>query len=189
MLHKHLFKKYLLISIVFVASATVGFMVLFFAHRWYKLTAEKKASIKKKETPLAYLQSTAGYIALSKNGVVLYKIRSADIPHPAITMFQPIHHTEYQTGQKIGYTVLERTLTFILLLQDLGYSVETVAIDSVDMIACKIKGVEVVFSQTRPTEMQAHEARQIIRQIKAGVMRIKRLDLRFDKPVVQLIGT
>jgi hypothetical protein len=79
-----------------------------------------------------------------------------------------------------------RTLGFISLLADEGYVVETVAIDSVDMIACKTKGFEVAFSQTRPVEQQQHEVRQIIRQIKAGALRIERLDLRFDKPVVQL---
>ena len=63
---------------------------------------------------------------------------------------------------------------------------ETVAIDSVDMIACKTKGFEIAFSQTRPVDLQIHEVRQIIRQIKVGALQVERLDLRFEKPVVQL---
>jgi hypothetical protein len=162
--------------------------MLFFAHRWYKVTTEKKSIVKKKETPLAYLQSTAGYLALSKTGNVLYKERSDDIPKPEISFYQPIHHTDYQAGEKVGFSALGRALQFILVMQDLGYGVETVAIDSVDMIACKTKGFEVIFSQTRPMEEQTHEVRQIIRQVKVGALRIRRVDLRFDKPVVQLFN-
>ena len=54
------------------------------------------------------------------------------------------------------------------------------------MIACKTRGFEVVFSQSRPVDLQSHEVKQITRQIKVGALRIERLDLRFDKPVVKL---
>ena len=139
-----------------------------------------------KEKPIAYLKTDYGYMALSKDGVIVMKERALDIPHPSISFYQIIHHSEYQVGQHIGFTAVERTLIFLALLEDEGYQTETVAIDSVDMIACKTKGFEVAFSQTRPIDLQVHEMRQIIRQIKAGALRIGRLDLRFDKPVVQL---
>lgn len=139
-----------------------------------------------KEKPFAYLQSDLGYFVLSKKGTILSKERSQDHPSPSIMFYQTLHHVAYQMGQKIGFSAIMRTLGFISLLADEGYVVETVAIDSVDMIACKTKGFEVAFSQTRPVEQQQHEVRQIIRQIKAGALRIERLDLRFDKPVVQL---
>jgi hypothetical protein len=139
-----------------------------------------------KEKPLAYLQTDYGYLVLSKNGTILKKVRSKETPFPFLIFYQKPHHSEYQMGQKIGFSVIMRTLGFISLLADEGYRVETVAIDSVDMIACKTKGFEVAFSQTRPIELQQHEVRQIVRQIKAGALQIVRLDLRFDKPVVHL---
>ncbi|MCX6731014.1 MAG: hypothetical protein NTZ55_04145 [Candidatus Roizmanbacteria bacterium] len=139
-----------------------------------------------KEKPAAYLATDYGYIALAKSGTIVMKERTEEIPSPSIHFYQTIHHSEYQTGQKIGFTAIERALTFISLLESEGYSVETVAIDSVDMIACKTKGFEVAFSQSRPVELQTHEVRQIIRQIKVGTLKAVRLDLRFDKPVVQL---
>ncbi len=138
------------------------------------------------EKPLAHLRSDVGYFVLSKTGTVLSKERSTEIPSPAITFFQTIHHLEYQTGQRVNYSAINRALEFIAVLEEMGYQTETVAIDSVDMIACKTKGFVVAFSQTRPVEIQSHEVRQIMRQIKAGALRIVRLDLRFDKPVVQL---
>ncbi|MCX6732653.1 MAG: hypothetical protein NTV98_03890 [Candidatus Roizmanbacteria bacterium] len=139
-----------------------------------------------KEKPIAYLVTDYGYIALAKSGTIVMKERATEIPSPSINFYQTIYHSEYQMGQKIGFTAIERALTFISLLESEGYSVETVAIDSVDMIACKTKGFEVAFSQSRPIELQTHEVRQIIRQIKVGTLKAVRLDLRFDKPVVQL---
>lgn len=138
------------------------------------------------ELPLAYLISDKGYIALSKAGIVIKKERTVTVPSPAITFYQPVFHTQYQTGEEIGFSAIKRALSFIDLLQTEGYIVEGVAIDSVDMIACKTKGFEVAFSQSRPLDLQVHELRQIIRQVRVGALRIQRLDLRFDKPVVQL---
>lgn len=139
-----------------------------------------------KDKPVAFLQTDYGYVALSDTGTVVQKERSDTIPNPVIHFYQTIHHSEYQMGQKVGFSAIQRALVFISLLSNEGYQTETVAIDSVDMIACKTKGFEVAFSQTRPIELQVHEVRQIIRQIKVGALRIGRLDLRFDKPVVQL---
>lgn len=139
-----------------------------------------------KEKQLAYIVTDVGYLVVSKQGTVLKKERAEDIPQPAVTFYQTIHHSSYQVGQKITYSAIQRALTFITILSELGYQTETVAIDSVDMIACKTRGFVVAFSQTRGVDLQSHEVRQIIRQIKVGALQIERLDLRFDKPVVQL---
>lgn len=138
-----------------------------------------------KEKPLAYIKTDYGYLALAKNGMIIMKERSNEVPSPTLSFFQTIHHSEYQMGQKIGFSTISRALLFIAFLKEEGYQVETVAIDSVDMIACKTKGFEVAFSQSRPVELQTHEVRQIIRQMKVGTLKVVRLDLRFDKPVVQ----
>lgn len=138
-----------------------------------------------KEKPLAYIETDHGYLALSKDGTIVMKERFEKVPSPSLSFYQTIHHLEYQMGQKIGFTAILRALTFISFLEEEGYQVETVAIDSVDMIACKTKGFEVAFSQSRPVELQTHEVRQIIRQMKVGTLKVVRLDLRFDKPVVQ----
>ena len=239
MLHKHLFKKYFISSLLFLGGLLIGFFLLYYTNNTFRIhsvkisggTQEERETISllfkglltlplqsaevqrivsmrypimkikenhiqfpstlilvvEKDTPFAYLRTDYGYLALSKNGTIVTKERSINTPHPSITFYQTVHHTEYQTGQHIGFTAVERALTFIALLADEGYATETVAIDSVDMIACKTKGFEVAFSQSRPVELQSHEMRQIVRQIKAGLMRIKHLDLRFDKPVVQLL--
>ena len=138
------------------------------------------------EKPLAYLRTDYGYLSLSGKGIILKKERAPDAPFPLISFYQIIHHSEYQVGQRIGFTAIKRVLLFITLLKDEGYQTETIAIDSVDMIACKTKGFVVIFSQSRAVQLQSHELRQIIRQLKTGALQVERLDLRFDKPVVQL---
>jgi len=139
-----------------------------------------------KEAAFAYLKTDLGYITLSKNGIILAKERNTISPQPAITFFQTVPHTQYQVGEKITFSAIQRALYFLTLMDEVGYRVETVAIDSVDMIACKTKGFEVYFSQTRELRLQSNEVRQLVRQLKAGALKIVRLDLRFDKPVVQL---
>lgn len=138
------------------------------------------------EKPFASLVTDGGYMSLSEKGTVLKKVRDKTPPEPAIHFYQPVRHNEYQMGQVITYSQLQKTLVFIRALTDEGFRVETVAIDSVDMIACKTRGFTVAFSQKRDTELQKYELRQLVKQLKIGTLRVKRLDLRFDKPVVEL---
>ncbi len=238
MLHRHLFKRYFIVSLLFIIGVLIGFFLLWEINTTFRIknveafgvTTEERKTILvlfngmstltfhqtivkdaiqsrypaiiikdshiqfpntlilvvEKEKPEVYLKTDHGYLALSKTGVILKKERSSDTPFPFITFYQPILHLEYQVGQNIGFSAIIRAIQFVSILKAEGYQVETVAIDSVDMIACKTRGFEVVFSQTRPIDLQAHEVKQIIRQIKVGALRIGRLDLRFDKPVVQL---
>lgn len=239
MLQKHLFKKYLLTSLLFLIGLLIGFFLLSYINSLFRIqhievigvsSEERKrlslllkgvstltvqpSEIQKlitmqfplmkvkesriqfpsrlilvveKDKPIAYLRTDSGYMALSKKGMIVRRERISDIPNPTISFYQTVHHSEFQIGQYIGYTAVKRALIFIALLVDEGYELETVAIDSVDMIACKTKGLDIIFSQSRPVELQLFEAGQIIRQIKGGALRIARLDLRFDKPVVQLL--
>lgn len=138
------------------------------------------------EKPFAYLVTDNGYVSVSQKGTVLEKVRGKTTPEPAVNFYQPIRHNEYQMGQVVTYAQLQKALLFIRALTDEGFRVETVAIDSVDMIACKTRGFTVAFSQKRDTELQKYELRQLVKQLKIGTLRVKRLDLRFDKPVVEL---
>lgn len=138
------------------------------------------------EKPFASLVTDGGYLSVSQNGTVLQKVRGKTPPEPAVNFYQPIRHNEYQMGQVVTYAQLQKAFTFIRTLTDEGFRVETVAIDSVDMIACKTRGFTVAFSQKRDTDLQKYELRQLVKQLKIGTLRVKRLDLRFDKPVVEL---
>ncbi len=138
------------------------------------------------EKPFASILTDGGYISVSQKGIVLKKERNGPAPSPEISFYQPIRHNEYQVGQVVSYAQIQKTLVFLKVLVDEGYQVETVAIDSVDMIACKTRGFTVAFSQKRETELQKYELRQLVKQLKIGALRVKRLDLRFDKPVVEL---
>lgn len=138
------------------------------------------------EKPFASIVTDSGYLNVSQKGTVIQKVRGKTPPEPAIHFYQPVRHNEYQMGQVVTYTQLQKTLVFIRTLTEEGFRVETVAIDSVDMIACKTRGFTVAFSQKRDTELQKYELRQLVKQLKIGTLRVKRLDLRFDKPVVEL---
>lgn len=135
---------------------------------------------------VGFIKTDKGYLALSKSGMVLYKERATKIPNPSIHSPQVVHHDEYQQGQKLSYSLILRSLVFLSILKQESVSIEAVDIDSVDMIACKTKTMEFIFSQSRDEKQQIHEFVQIIRKAKAGALRFKKLDLRFDKPVLQM---
>ncbi len=138
--------------------------------------------------PVAYLVSDEGYLTLSGQGIIIAKTREAadKFPKPAIYLYEIVHHNAYQSGQSIDYSSIKRALHFLQLLYEEGYSVERVDIDSVDMIACKVAEVDILFSQTKSIETQQNEFKQIAKQMKIGALRVVRLDLRFSKPVVEL---
>jgi len=137
-------------------------------------------------TSVVNLVSDEGYLSLSENGVILEKKRGDTVPSPSVYMYQTVHHNAYQAGQSINYSSVKKAIQFVKLLKSEGYSVERVDIDSVDMIACKVAEVDILFSQTKSIETQQHEFTQIAKQMKIGALRVVRLDLRFSKPVVEL---
>jgi len=139
------------------------------------------------DSPVIYVVSDEGYFSVSENGVILEKTRATTIPSPQVYLYQVVHHNAYQAGQRIGYLVIAKAITFVQLLRSEGYLAERVDIDSVDMIACNVKGIRIIFSQSKDIALQTHEFQLIAKQMRVGALRVAKLDLRFDKPVVELI--
>ena len=133
----------------------------------------------------ANVATDAGYLVVSDDGTILKKVRGK--PKSGVVIYNnfPIRHLEYQRGQYISLRVIQRALQAIRVLMREELVVDSVDIDSVDMIACKTRTVEVMFSQTRDFELQSHEIRQILKRLRLGDLKIESVDLRFDKPIVR----
>jgi cell division septal protein FtsQ len=127
----------------------------------------------------------AGYLIVAEDGTVLKKVRGKPDHGIAVHNNFPIRHLEYQRGQRITLRVIQRALQAIQVLSREELVVDSVDIDSVDMIACKTRTVVVMFSQTRDFELQSHEIRQILKRLRLGDLKIESVDLRFDKPIVR----
>jgi len=135
--------------------------------------------------PIAFIKTDVGYLAVSKTGFILFKERGTVIPKPFISFPQVLYHANYQQGQYVTLSVLLRTLKIIEKIQNEELQPVSVDIDSVDMIACKMKDIEVIFSQSRDINQQLHEFSQVYRSARSGILRFNKLDLRFDKPLLQ----
>lgn len=133
----------------------------------------------------AALATDKGYLYVSNDGMIIKKDREHDKKTPIIHNNFQILHNEYQMGQTITFTSIGRALQAIQVLTAEGLIVDSIDIDSVDMIACKTRTIEVVFSQTRDFALQTHEMRQIVRRLRLGDLKIEAIDLRFDKPIVR----
>lgn len=135
--------------------------------------------------PFATIKTDKGYVEVSEDGVVIKKGTEFDRKTPLISNNFPILHTEYQKGQRITLSTITKALQAVQALNGEGLTVESIDIDSVDMIACKTRTIEVVFSQTRDFSIQVHEMRQIVKRLKLGDLKVEAIDLRFDKPIIR----
>ncbi len=126
-----------------------------------------------------------GYLYVAEDGTVLRKDRAHDKKTPIIQNNFPILHNEYQRSQKLTLTPIMKAIQAVKVLTGEGLTVESVDIDSVDVIACKTRTVKVIFSQTRDFALQTHEVRQIVRRLRLGDLKVATIDLRFDKPILK----
>jgi len=145
-------------------------------------TLRLKVTYKK---PFATIKTDKGYVEVSEDGVVMKKDTKFDRKTPLIFNNFPILHTEYQKGQRITLSTITKALQAVEALNGEGLTVESIDIDSVDMIACKTRTIEVIFSQTRDFSIQVHEMRQIVKRLKLGDLKVEAIDLRFDKPIIR----
>ena len=139
-----------------------------------------------KKTTFAALGTDSGYLMLAQDGEVLQKVSMQPSQLPRITFFQTLHFLDYQQGQKVGFSAIKKALYFIDVVQKNGLTVDSVDIDSVDMIACKTRTVEIDFSQSRDQDSQTHEIVQVLQRLRVGDLKVSKVDLRFNKPVLEL---
>jgi len=142
--------------------------------------------IVQKKSAFALIKTEGGYFVVAADGEIIQKTTNPPIQLPLISFFQPLRYLDYQRGQKIEFSAIKKALYFITIVESSGHLVDSVAIDSVDMIACKTRTVELIFSQSRSEKQQAHEIIQVLKRLQVGDLNVRRIDLRFNKPVLEL---
>jgi DNA-directed RNA polymerase subunit H (RpoH/RPB5) len=139
-----------------------------------------------KKSTIAAVSADKGYLLVAEDGEVLKKVDLTPSSLPLITFFEPIHYLDYQRGQTVAFSAIQKSLYFISVVQTQGLHVESVAIDSVDVIACKTRTVEILFSQSRDRAAQTNEITQVLQRLRVGDLKVTHVDLRFNKPVLEL---
>lgn len=141
------------------------------------------------DEPLAYFESDSGFFALSQEGKVLSKLKEMPswVNLPIIHYFEKLHFASYQPGDFLNYKDIEMALKILKKMSGMGMKVNTIDIDGVDMIGFKLKGKIIIFSSEKDRETQLYQLEQIVHQFKIQGSDFKRLDLRFNRPILELV--
>jgi len=135
--------------------------------------------------PMAALIVNQGFFNLSTDGRILSKIKDGQPSLPIINYYQKLNGNSFQTGDWIDYKDIQQTLFFIDKLRQINLSPLTIDIKGQDMLVFNLTGdKKIVFSNEKKKELQDYQLELIIKQFKIEGKEFKKIDLRFNKPVI-----
>jgi len=136
--------------------------------------------------PCASLIVNNGFFNLSCDGRILQKSKNNIQYLPVINYYQKLNNNSFQTGDWIDYKDIRNVLFFINKLSGINLTVLTIDIKGQDMLVFNlIDGKQVIFSDIKDKDIQDYQLELIIKQFKIEGRNYKKIDLRFDKPIIQ----
>lgn len=135
--------------------------------------------------PLAILPVTQGFFNLSEDGRILSKNKNNNSSLTTINYYQKLNNNSFQVGDWIDYKDIQQALFFINKLKQIGQKPLTVDIKGQDMLVFNLSNDKVIiFSSQKEKELQNYQLELIIKQFKIEGKDYKKIDLRFNKPIV-----
>ncbi|MGB3095049.1 MAG: hypothetical protein WBB49_04155, partial [Microgenomates group bacterium] len=115
----------------------------------------------------------------------LQKVKTKPTNIPEIIYYQELFKEDVKIGDVLSFKDLQIAIQFIRILRTLGYKVIQVDIDSFYMIRLVLEDSrEVLVTTEKNIQKQEYQISSILRQFKVDGTKFKRLDVRFDKPVM-----
>jgi len=137
------------------------------------------------EGPSVSLKVGNEYVLLTSIGRVLQKVKTKPTNIPEIIYYQELFKEDVKIGDVLSFKDLQIAIQFIRILRTLGYKVIQVDIDSFYMIRLVLEDSrEVLVTTEKNIQKQEYQISSILRQFKVDGTKFKRLDVRFDKPVM-----
>lgn len=139
-------------------------------------------------TIIAQLKTTDGFFLLTNNGRVIKKTKIKMENLTLINFYQAVNFYSYQSGDYIQYKEILISLKFLEKLKKLGLNnINTVDIKSFDVIVFNKEGkTEILISTQKNEEQLLYELESLVKKNKIMGRKIKKIDLRFNKPVITL---
>lgn len=135
--------------------------------------------------PLVVLKSDNGFYSLSEDGIILNKTRDKpNLDLPILEYYQAIQYSNTKVGDKINYKDILMVLSVIVSSKNINFQIDSIDIRGENMIVCKVKDREIIFTTERDKDRQLYEYAAVVKQFKIQGKDFKSLDLRFSKPVV-----
>ncbi len=138
--------------------------------------------------PLAVFEVKQGFFLLSSRGRILHKQKTKTelVSYPLIRYYQSPDYYAYQSGDTLDHSDITKTLEILKGIKDMGLQVITIDIDGIDMIGLNLEGKQILFSVDKDIQSQLYQLEQIIRQFRIQGGDYRKIDLRFNKPVLEL---
>ena len=135
--------------------------------------------------PCASLIVNNGFFNLSCDGRILQKIKDSQPYLPIINYYQKLNAGSFQTGDWIDYKDIKRTLFYIDKLKQINLIPLTIDIKGQDMLVFNLNDSKIiVFNSSKDKDVQGYQLELIIRQFKIEGKEFKKIDLRFNKPII-----
>lgn len=135
--------------------------------------------------PCVSLIVSNGFFNLSCDGRILQKTSTDKTLLPVINYYQKLNNDSFQTGEWIDYKDIKQALFFVEKLKQLYITPLTIDIKGQDMLVFNLIDDKVmIFSNDKDKEVQDYQLELIIRQFKIEGKDFKKIDLRFNKPII-----
>ncbi len=145
-----------------------------------KLRKASVAFTQKIESSTESAMPAADFFIADEEGMVFQKTTSSlDLPRILLTNLEGI-----SVGQQITSKELTQTLSLIVLLLKLDLKPETIEVSEKGILVRLKDELEVFFSFQKEATAQVGSLQLILSRTKIEGKRLKRVDLRFDKPVI-----
>jgi cell division septal protein FtsQ len=136
--------------------------------------------------PIAALVVNQGFFNLSVDGRILTKNKENYSSLPMVNYYQKLNNNSFSVGNWIDYKDLQQALFFVDKLKQINLKTLTVDIKGQDMLVFNLNSdKEIIFSSQKEKELQDYQLELIIRQFKIEGKDYKKIDLRFNKPIIQ----
>ena len=125
------------------------------------------------------------YVLLSVNGRILQKVKVKPAGLTELIYYQKLFEEQMKIGELLGFKDLQIAIRFVDILSSFGYKVKRVDINSFYMIRLELEdSKEILVTTEKDIQKQEYQIGTILRQFKVDGTSFKRIDVRYDKPVM-----
>lgn len=135
--------------------------------------------------PIVTIKVADEYVLLAVNGRILQKLKVKPSALTELVYYQQLFNEQIKIGELLGYKDLQIAIRFVDILGSFGYKVKRVDIDSFYMIRLELEDSrEILVTTEKDIQKQEYQVGAILRQFKVDGTNFKRIDVRYDKPVM-----
>lgn len=128
---------------------------------------------------------TDEYVLLAGSGRILQRVKVKPSGLPELFYYQNLFKEQIKIGEELGFKDLQSALIFVDVLSSFGYKVKRVDINSFNVIRLELEDSrEILVTTEKDIQKQEYQIGAILRQFKVDGTNFKRIDVRYDKPVM-----